>query len=117
MGPRMDLDAVALRAEHDAVLERVSSRASIGHFAHGIVASGVSILFLAASVKLWWDFSEYRPEYYLAGLVVASGAAAYAAGRLLVGRRIFLQEAVEVDRLLELRRALHLDVPGAMLPR
>ena len=113
----MDTDATQLRAEHDAVLERVSSRQSIGHFAHGVVAGGLGALFLATAGKLWWDFSEYHPEYYLIALVISAVALVYSGARLWLGRTVFRWEQGQVARLFELRRALNLDVPGAMLPR
>jgi hypothetical protein len=117
MANGMEREPSQLRAEHDAVLERVSSRESIGHFAHGIVAGGIGALFLAAAGKLWWDFSEYHPEYHLAALVISTVTLGYSAVRLLIGRATFRREATQVARLFELRKALSLDVPGAMLPR
>ena len=113
----METDAIQLRAEHDAVLERVSSRASILHLAHAVVSGGVGALFLAAAGKLWWDFSEYHPEYYEIALGVSAIALAYAAVRLWLGLAASRRERVEVARLFTLRKALDLDVPGAMLPR
>jgi hypothetical protein len=113
----MQIDDSQLRAEHDAVLERVSSRQSIGHFAHGVVAVAIGALFLAAAAKLWWDFSEYRPEYYVIALIISGLALAYGVVRLTVGRVVFRREKIQVARLFELREALSLDVPGAMLPR
>lgn len=114
---KMDTDATQLRAEHDAVLERVSSRESISHLAHGVVAGGIGALFLAAAGKLWWDFSEYHPEYYVIALVISAAASVYSGARLWLGRTVFRREQVQVARLFELRKVLNLDVPGAMFPR
>jgi hypothetical protein len=113
----MEMDAAGLRAEHDAVLERVSSRRSIECFAHGAIAGGVGGLVMAAAAKLWWDFSEYLPEYYVGALVVAVGALGYSAWQLRTGFVTYRREKSEVARLLELRRKLDLDLPGAMFPR
>lgn len=117
MARGMKPEATQLRAEHDAILERVSSRQSIGHFAHGIISGCIGALFLAAAVRLGWDASESDPEYRLAAAGLSSVTFMYSAVRLLVGRATFRREASLVTRLLELRKALSLDVPGAMLPR
>lgn len=117
MARGMEPEATQLRAEHDAILERVSSRQSIGHFAHGIISGCIGALFLAAAVRLWWDAAESDLEFRLAAAGVSSVALMYSAVRLLVGRATFHREASLVARLLELRKALSLDVPGAMLPR
>lgn len=113
----METAETQLRAEHDAVLERVASRLSIEHFAHGTVATGVGVVFLAAAVKLWWDFSESRPEYFVVALGITAVALTYGVARLWIGRAVFKRERAQIARLLELRRTLELDVPGSMLPR
>jgi cytochrome bd-type quinol oxidase subunit 1 len=105
-----------LRAEHDAVLSALSVRRSMLHLAHGAVSALVSGTFLAASAKLWWDFSEYDPEYYQTALAVCAVTACYSVVRFLIGRGHFKRERVELVRLRTLRRELGVDDPRVMLP-
>jgi hypothetical protein len=109
-------ESTDLRAEHDAVLSALSARESTLHLAHGAVSALVCLTFLAASAKLWWDFSEYNPEYYQGALAVSVSAALYAVVRVLVGRVHFKRERIELGRLRSLRRALGVDDPSVMLP-
>ncbi len=106
-----------LRAEHDAVLSALSERRSMLHLAHGAVSALISATFLAASAKLWWDFSEYDPQYYQGALAISAATACYAVVRFIIGRGHFKRERVELGRLRTLRRELGVDDPQVMLPR
>jgi hypothetical protein len=109
-------DVRQLRAEHDEVLQRLSSRVSTLHFAHAAVGTLVSATFVAASAKLWWDFGEYNPGRWQVALAIAGLALAYAAVRALIGAGHYRRERRELVRLRELRATLHLDDPATLLP-
>jgi hypothetical protein len=109
------MDVSELRSEHDAVLAAISSRRSTLHLAHGAVSAIVAFVFLAASAKLWWDFSEYEPEYYQAALGVTGVALLYSVVRFLIGRVDFKKERIQLARLRVLRRELGVDDHSALL--
>jgi hypothetical protein len=110
------LPATELRAEHDEVLARLSSRRSMVHVAHAAVAGFVAAIFLSAAAKLWWDFSEYHPELYQASLVVSGLGALYAGVRATLGFIDFRRERGELVRLRHLRATLRIDDPATSLP-
>jgi hypothetical protein len=112
----MEPDAAALRTEHDAVLSRLSSRASTRHLAWGLGLSFACATLLAAAAKLWWDLSEYHPELYLAVLTVAVFVGAAAGYRLGVGILLAARERHEFGRLLQLRSRIGLDDASSLLP-
>jgi hypothetical protein len=113
----MEPDASALRIEHDAVQSRLSSRASTPHVAWGVGLSFTAAILIAAAAKLWWDLSEYHPEFYVAVLALGLVVGLWAAVRLGIGLRLARSERREFVRLLELRQRLHLDDPASLLPR
>lgn len=106
-----------LRAEHDAVLQRVSKRLSIDHLAHGIVAMAVGGGALALGWDLWGQGLGWELQVSLGALMGSLGILGYAGVRLVLAWVTARREAADVARLLELRQTLGLDTPGALLPR
>ncbi len=105
-----------LRAEHDAVLSSLSARRSTLHLAHAAVSGFIGLTLVAVAAKLWWDYSEYNPEYFEGSLALAAMAGLYSLVRLVIGRGHFKRERVALGRLLSLRRELGVDDPAVMLP-
>lgn len=100
-----------LRAEHDQVLNSLSTRVSTLHFAHAAVGTFVSIVLFSTAGKLWWDFWIEHPEYAIACASGGGVAVAYALTRYLLGRSAEGRENVMLVRLLEMRKALGVDAP------
>lgn len=110
-------DSSALRAEHDAMLARLSARASTLHFAHCAVSFFVACVFAGASLKLSLDVEfEWAPQLVLPAAIAAGLAALYALGRLAMGLTVLRAEVKDFERLRALRTELKLDEPPALLP-
>lgn len=99
----------------DRLQSELSSRQSTVHFAHAGVASVFAFILLGASMKLVWDAKQ---SYWMAlvAFVPAALAIAYAAVRVLDGRKTLKTEEKRFSEMLELRRELKLDDPAALLP-
>ena len=101
-----------LRAEHDAMLARLSARKSTFHFAHAAVSIFVASVFSGAAWKLSVDLEyAWAPSLVLPAAIVASVSLAYGLFRLIMGRSILQTEVVEFERLKGLRKQLKLDEP------
>lgn len=108
-------DPVALRAEHDATLARLSTRRSTFHFAHTAVACFVAAIVAGAAWKLSVDRElDWAPHLVLPASALSVTVAVYAAVRLVLGRRALAGEVGEFERLKALRHQLKLDQPPAL---
>jgi hypothetical protein len=116
--PMMDAaDPNALRAEHDQLMARLSTRKSTEHFAHAAVSTFFGLILAGVAGKLFWD---RQLEFARWGGAIASVAAVllgYALVRYLQGRATLATERREFERLLALRRSLGIDDPASLLPR
>lgn len=98
-----------LRAEHDAVLSSLSSRDSTRQFAHAAVSFFGSVILFGTAGKLWWDYSQENPEWWMTAAGLGSAVIAYSITRAAIGFRLYAKERLQLTRLLELRRSLGLD--------
>jgi hypothetical protein len=101
----------ALRAEHDAVLSSLETRASTHHFAHAAVSFFLSVSLFGTAGKLWWDHWADEPSWTLAAGALGALALCYAVARGVLGGRAYRAEKVRVARLLDLRKAIGADAP------
>lgn len=107
-------DLVALRAEHDATLSRLSYRKSTSHFAHTAVSLFVAAITGAASWRLSVDVElVWAPQLVVPATIVSVSVAIYGLVRLVLGRRTLADEVREFERLKALRHELKLDEPPA----
>lgn len=106
----------ALRAEHDAVLSSLSTRASTHHFAHGAVSLFLTVVFLGTSARLWLDYGSEHPEWSLIAGVAGVAVFIYSLVRLIIGARAYGRERAQLGRLLELRKTLGVDAPASLSP-
>ncbi|MBX7114801.1 MAG: hypothetical protein K1X64_10790 [Myxococcaceae bacterium] len=100
-----------------ALQTQLSTRRSIRHFAHAAIASLVAFTAIATSAKLHLDYGYEFPAYPYAALGLGLLAASYG---LVCGVRGFFAHRREREQyrlLQEMRRALNLDDPSALLPR
>ncbi len=104
----------ALRAEHDAVLSTLSTRASTKHFAHGAVTLFLALILLGTSGKLWWDYSTENPEWSAAAGALGAMVLGYCVVRFALGARMYGKERVQLTRLLDLRKTLGVDAPASL---
>lgn len=101
-----------LRAEHDAMLARLSARQSTFHFAHAAVSIFVACIFSGAAWKLSIDVEyAWAPSLVLPAAIVAAVALAYGLFRLVLGRSVLQTEVGQFERLKALRQQLKLDEP------
>ncbi len=98
-----------LRAEHDAVLSSLSTRDSTRQFAHAAVSFFGSVVLLGTAAKLWWDFANENPEWWMTAAGLGSVVLTYSLVRVAMGFRLHTRERTQLGRLLELRRSLGLD--------
>jgi hypothetical protein len=110
-------DPNALRAEHDHLLVRLSTRKSTEHFAHAAVSTFFGLTLAAAAGKLFWDRQLEFAWWVFAIASVAAVLLGHALVRYLLGRATLATERREFERLLALRRALGIDDPASLLPR
>ncbi len=106
----------ALR-ELDRLQEQLASRRSVVHFAHSAVSMVLAIIVSGAAGKLFWDLSV---RYYLVAVpasALALALATYSVVRYVRGKRLARTELEKYRAMIELRRALRLDDPSALLPR
>lgn len=107
-------DLVALRAEHDATLSRLSQRKSTLHFAHTAVSLFLAAITGGAALKLAIDVElEWAPHLVLPATLISVSVAVYGLVRMVLGRRTLNAEVREFERLKALRHELKLDEPPA----
>ena len=113
-------EAVALRAEHDALIERVSTRASVDRMKEGGVLTFFTVIAFGMTCKLGWDrwgwlpANKPKPEghyplWFLLGALVTLVLLYYAVRQFLRARALRREEAVLFAQLQALRARLELD--------
>lgn len=110
-------DPTALRAEHDLLMARLSTRTSTEHFARAAVVSFVALIVCGAAGRLFWDSGHKHGSWALGIGTVGLVLLGYAASRYLRGRAVLAAELREFERLSALRRSLGIDDPASLLPR
>lgn len=106
-----------LRAEHDALAERLAVRRSVDHVRRGAYAGFVGLVSALLSVKLaydrWFSVKATRfkgpPVFFIAAAIVAGLLAAYAGWCAARARRLMRAEDADFARLQDLRRRLGLE--------
>jgi hypothetical protein len=110
----------ALRAEHDVLLEQVSTRASVDRMKEGGVLAFFTVICLGMSSKLAWDrwgwlpANKPRPEgeyplFFLVGAALTLVLLRLAVRRFVAARALRREEAALFARLRALRARLGLD--------
>jgi len=113
-------EAAALRAEHDALIERVSTRASVDRMKEGGVLTFFTVISLGMTAKLAWDrwgwlpVNKQKPEghyplWFLLGSLLTLVLLRYAVRQFQRARALRREESVLFDRLKALRARLELD--------
>jgi len=113
-------DRAALRAEHDALAERVATRASVDRMKEGGVLTFFTVISLGMTSKLAWDrwgwlpVGRPRPEgeyplFFLLGALLTLVLLRLAARRFLAARALRREEAAIFARVRALRSLLELD--------
>ncbi|MEW5739043.1 MAG: hypothetical protein AB1938_08955 [Myxococcota bacterium] len=110
-------DPSSLRAEHDLLMSKLSTRRSTGHFAHAAITTFVGLIFAGAAGKLFWDEPDLYLEWSIGAAVLGVGLIVYGLVQYVRGKSALGREEREFQRLSALRRALGIDDPAAMLPR
>ncbi len=106
----------ALRKEHDAVLEQISARKSIAHFAVCGLSAFLGFLGLTAGVVLLWKSRIDHNEDAWIAFTLGGLASAFALVRWVLGMKERVREHALNARLAALRHALGYDEPGSFLP-
>lgn len=114
-------DPQQLHAELERLQEELASRQSIYHYAHSAVSTAVGLLVAGAAAKLYWDTYKVwgwtkLPIFGFVATAVALGLFVYAAVHLRRGRRHWREELARHETLQQVKRALKLDDPAALLP-
>lgn len=107
---------VALRAEHDAIAERLSARRSIDHVRRGAWAAFLALLLGGVAGVLAyqrWGAAALEgtrsPAPFALALAAALAGLSVAAGAFARARRLMRREDRDFTRLRELRARLELD--------
>jgi hypothetical protein len=106
-----------LRAEHDALAERLAARRSIDQVRRGAYAGFGAFIAAGLTAKLGFDrwistrVTRFRgpPVFFIVALAVALALAAVALVAFVRARRLMRAEDAEFARLRELRARLELD--------
>lgn len=102
----------ALRAEHDAVLAAVQTRASTLHFAHVAVSFFVAVSLGGTAGKLWWD--QEPTSWWATAAALCGVTLVYCLSRLALALTRYRSERTQVDRLMVLRKQMGLDAPVSL---
>jgi hypothetical protein len=113
-------DAGALRAEHDALAERLGTRASVDRMKEGGVLAFFSVIAFGMTCKLAWDRWGWLPVdkpppppglpmYFLIAMLITAVLVGYSARAFLRAARLRREEAALYARFLALRARLGLD--------
>lgn len=108
------LQAGPLRAEHDALAERLAARRSIDHVRRGAWAAFLLVVAAGLAAKLAWDrwYSTHPrafkgpPVLFFLALAAALGCLAAAIAAFSRARRLMREEERDFSRLQALRREL-----------
>ncbi|BDG07669.1 hypothetical protein [Anaeromyxobacter paludicola] len=109
--------AASLRAEHDALAARLSTRRSIDFVRKGALVGFAAFISAGLSIKLAYDrwgprhkvFFKGPPLFFYLALAAALVLAALATAAFLRARALMRVEDAEFVRLQALRRELRLD--------
>ncbi len=113
-------DLVALRAEHDALAERLATRASVDRMKEGGVLTFFTVISLGMTCKLGWDrwgwlpVDRPRPEgiyplWFLLGALLTLVLLGVAVKRYVMAHRLRQEEAALFAHFRALRARLELD--------
>jgi hypothetical protein len=113
-------DPVALRAEHDALAERVATRASVDQMKEGGVLTFFTVISFGMTCKLAWDRwgwlpvhkpkpEGYYPMYFLLGALLTLVLLSSTVKRYRAAAALRSEEAALFERLKALRATLGLD--------
>lgn len=111
----MSHDKVQQRVELDQLQSELSSRMSITHFARTAVSGVIAFILSGGVAKLLVD-SKKLPILAIVGMAVIAGLVIFAIVQYVRGRRAQRSEETRYARMMELRHALQLDDPAALLP-
>lgn len=100
----------------EALQRELADRRSIVHLAHAGVATVTAFIFGGAAAKLFWD-SIRLPYLGVAAAGVALLCLLYAWVNYRRGNRLLTDERQRFEAMMEMRQALHLDDPAALLPQ
>ena len=112
----IDLSPEVARARLPELQAQLAVRRSTTHFARAGVALVASAIFSGASAKLFWDSIRF-PVLGAVSAVVAMGLIVFAWVEYRRGMAHYRRELELFRSLQAVHRALHLDDPGALLPR
>jgi hypothetical protein len=106
-----------LRAEHDALAERLAVRRSIDFVRRGAYGGFAALVTSGVAAKLavdrWFSTRVTRfrgpPVYFFVALAVALALAAFAVASFVRARRLMRAESADFARLRALRDRLELD--------
>lgn len=113
---RVVTNASTLEQEHEQLRDALRARKSPTYFAHGAVATFLSLTFVAAATRLLWRKDTEHTWFQELSLALAVAAASYAIWRFVQGRRALRDELSKFERLKSVRKELRVDDPGALLP-
>ncbi len=105
-----------LEQEHEQLRDALRARKSPTYFAHGAIATFLALTFVAAATRLLWRKDTEHTWFQELSVGLALLAAVYAVWRFWQGRRALTEELRKFERLKDVRKALHIDDPGALLP-
>ncbi|HSP20612.1 MAG TPA: hypothetical protein VLQ79_13930 [Myxococcaceae bacterium] len=114
--PSTELSPELARARLPELQAQLAVRQSTTHFARAGVALVASSIFTAASAKLFWDSVRF-PVFGAVAVLLATSLVVYAWVQYRRGMVHHRRELTLFASLQAVHRALHLDDPGALLPR
>lgn len=112
----IELSPEVARARLPELQAQLAVRHSTTHFARAGVALVASAVFTGAAAKLFWDSIRF-PVLGAVAALVAAALIAFAWGQYRRGLAHHRREMELFASLQAVHRALHLDDPGALLPR
>ena len=111
-----ELSPEAARARLPELQRQLAVRQSTTHFARSGVALVACAIFTGAAAKLFWDSIRF-PILGALSVVIAIALVVYAWVQYRRGMAHYRHEMELFASLQAVHRALHLDDPGALLPR
>ena len=113
---KTELSPEVARARLPALQAELAVRRSTTHFARAGVSLVASAIFTGAAAKLFWDSIRF-PILGAVSAAVASGLVVFAWVQYRRGLVQYRREVELFASLQAVHRVLHLDDPGALLPR
>jgi hypothetical protein len=111
-----ELSPEVARARLPELQRQLAIRQSTTHFARSGVALVACVIFSGAAAKLFWDSIRF-PILGAVSMVIGIGLVVYAWIQYRRGMADYRREMELFASLQAVHRALHLDDPGALLPR